>query len=239
MLIAAHPSNPETLGTMMRTTHVLVAIALELSAALAAAQTCLGTASFSSGRVRLSAALEEATSHDKGYGVDIDVGAAGPFAGVGLTRAEYDGIEGAGTVFGAGAGYAINLNATKTVQFCPTAGFRYQTGPDVVFETTTIHNSSRGIGFGGSCGGVVRVAPTFDIVPFVDASYTNWRTRYSAQGMSGSESFDYGEIDVGAGFVINKTLTLSPSVSFPVRVEGYPTSFGLSVAFNFGGSSKR
>jgi len=86
----------------MRTNPVLVAIALELSAALAAAQTCAGTASFSSGRVRLSAGLATA-NNNKAYGVGMAVGrTAGPLAAVNLSRLEYEGYEGAGTGVGAG-----------------------------------------------------------------------------------------------------------------------------------------
>src|SRR5262245_18981226 len=199
---------------MMRTTPVLVAIALEFSAAFAAAQTCDGTASFSGGPVQLSAGLTTA-NNDKAYGVGMRVGrAAGPFAAVGLSRFEYEGFEGAGTGVSAGAGYAINLNAAKTGQFCPSAGFSYGTGPDYVVETTRVHTSGRGIGFGGSLGGVVRVAPTFDIVPWVGASYNHSRETGSADGGSISQSSGDTGIGVGAGFVIMRVFTLLAGVYF-------------------------
>jgi hypothetical protein len=223
---------------MMRTTPVLVAIALDLSAALAAAQTCAGTASFSGHPVQLSAGLST-TKGGKSYAVGMAVGAAGPFVGVGLSRAEYEGFEGAETDFAARAGYAINLNATKTFQFCPTADFGYGTGPDFVVEATTVHTSGRGMGLGGSIGGVVPVTQTFDFVPSVGGSYEISRVTVSANGVSNSESWHWGGIGVGAGFVINKILSLEPAVSVPLGLGRTQPTFSLNVGFNFGGSFKR
>src|SRR5262245_1473642 len=155
---------------MMRPTPVLVAIALEFSTALAAAaQTSFGAASFSGHPVQLSAGLS-AGSGGKSYGVGMAGGAAaGPYVTVGLTREEYDGSEGAGTGFSADAGYAINLNATKIIQFCPSVGFFGETRPDTVIEATTVHFSGRGVGFGGNIGGAVPVTPTLYLVPVVAA----------------------------------------------------------------------
>src|SRR5688572_25643901 len=108
----------------MRIVSLLVASAvLALSATKMSAQTCAGTASFATGAVRLGAGLST-SENVKSYGVDMAVGAkAGPFASGGLSRAEYNDVDGAGTVFGVGAGYALDLNPTKTVQFCPRASF--------------------------------------------------------------------------------------------------------------------
>jgi len=55
-------------------------------------------------------------------------------------------------------------------------------------------------------------------------------------GTSESSSENYGVVKVGAGFVSNRTLTLQPSVSIPVGLEGAKTSFQIVVALNFGSS---
>lgn len=223
----------------MRTGTLLVVLtAVALSATKMVAQTCSGTAAFSAGPVRLGAGL--ATSEGvKSYGVSMAVGAnTGPFASGTLSRAEYSDIDGAGTVFGFGAGYAIDLNPAKTVQFCPIATFNYQSGPDIDIGTSTISTSAHAIGFGGSIGGILPVGPTVDFVPFAGAAYFVSRASASAGDVSESESQDYTEIDVGAGFVINKVLTLQPSVAIPVGVDGAKSTFLLAFAFNVG-SGKR
>ena len=82
------------------------------------------------------------------------------------------------------------------------------------------------------------VGPTVDFVPFAGAAYFVSRASASAGDVSESESQDYTEIDVGAGFVINKVLTLQPSVAIPVGVDGAKSTFLLAFAFNVG-SGKR
>jgi hypothetical protein len=95
------------------------------------------------------------------------------------------------------------------------------------------------MGFGGLIGGVVPVTPTFDFVPFVSASYDISRGTTSFNGVSEYRYLRYGGIVVGAGFVINKILTLHPAVGFPVGLGETTATYGLDVAFNFGGSFKR
>jgi hypothetical protein len=220
---------------MMRVRSFVIALGVvALSAARVSAQTCVGAAAFSSGPVRLGAGL--ATSDGaKSYGVTMAAGAkTGPFASGGLSRIEYSDLDGSGTVVGLGAGYAIDVNPTKTVQFCPLAGFQYQSGPDIDLGGSTLSMSAHAVSLGGSLGGSVPMTPTLDFVPFAGASYIASRATGTLDGTSDSESQSYGEIDVGAGFVINKTLTLQPSVAIPVGVDGAKSAFQLAFAFNFG-----
>jgi hypothetical protein len=220
---------------MMRIRSFAVALGvLALSATRMAAQTCAGAAPFSAGPIRLGAGL--ATSEGmKSYGVSMAVGAkAGPFASGSLSRSEYSDIDGSGTSVGIGAGYAIDLNPVKTVQLCPHAGFVYQSGPDIDLGTSTITTSAHAVGFGGSIGNTVPLGPTVDFVPFAGASYLHSSATATFDGTSDTESQDYGEIDVGAGIVLNKTLTLQPSVAIPVGIDGAKSTFQLVFAFNFG-----
>ena len=125
------------------------------------------------------------------------------------------------------------------MQFCPVASFAYQSGPNVQTPVGDISASAHAIGFGGSFGGIVPMSPTLDFVPFAGASFLASRVSASFGGTSESASKNYGEVNVGAGFVLNRTLTLQPSVSIPVGLEGAKTSFQIAFAFNFGSSSAR
>ena len=205
-----------------------------LSATRMAAQTCSGAAAFSAGPVRLGAGLASSDGV-KSYGVNMAVGAkAGPFVSGSLSRTEYSDIADNGTLVGLGAGYAFDLNRTKTVQFCPEVSFRHESGPEIEYLGSTISTSADAVGFGGVFGGVVPVTPTLDVVPFAGGAYVITQAWATLGRESESESLRYGEVDVGAGFVINKTLTLQPSVALPVGIEGAKSSFQLAFAFNFG-----
>ena len=73
-----------------------------------------------------------------------------------------------------------------------------------------------------------------DFVPFAAASYVLARATATIGGTSDSDSQDYTEIDIGAGFVFNRTLTIRPSVAIPVGIDGAKSAFQLAFAFNFG-----
>ncbi|MFI5229621.1 MAG: hypothetical protein ACHQWU_11165 [Gemmatimonadales bacterium] len=200
------------------------------------AQTCIGSASFLSGPARIGAGVS-ISDNVKSYGLDLAVGApAGAFGSATVARAEYDGIDGGGTVLGASAGYAIDATPAKTMQFCPQVGYEYQSGPDVDSGFGTISTSAHDFSLGGSFGGRVAASPTFDFVPFASAAYVIARAGETFNGTSSSVSEDFVQIGVGAGFVIGRTLTLQPLVSFPVGLEGGKSIFQIAFALNFGSS---
>jgi len=219
----------------MRARFVGFALAVvALSATRLSAQTCVGSASFASGPIRLGAGL--ATSDgQKGYGVSVAAGAgSGVYAWGGLSRIEYSDLDGSSKSVTLGAGYAINLNRSRTIQFCPEVGYQRVSGPDIQYAGYTITTSARASSYGGSFGGTVAVLPSLELVPFIGAYYVTSRATATLVTDSRSESQNYGEFDVGAGFVISKLLTLQPSVAIPFGVAGAKSTFGIGLSFNFG-----
>ena len=213
---------------------VLISSCVALPVAVRA-QTCQGTASFSSGPVRIGAGFNT-SDKVKSYAAQLAAGAVtGPYASAALSRAEYDNISNAAVGIGLTGGYAIDVAPAHAAQFCPLASFGYESGPDIGTGPGAISRSSHAIGFGGSFGGAIAVAPSFDFVPFVDAQYIIEQASVSSAGTTASSSTNFTEIDVGAGFVVNKMLTLQPAVSIPVGVAGGKTSFAIAFLFNFGG----
>jgi hypothetical protein len=215
---------------------IILCMCLTLPAVIEA-QTCQGAASFSSGPARVGAGFN-VSDNVKSYGAQLAVGAgSGPYASADLSRAEYDNVANAGVGVGVTGGYAIDLAPAHAAQFCPLVSFGYQTGPDIDTGIGTISTSAHAVGFGGSFGGAIAVAPSFDFVPFVAAQYWIEQASASGAGTTASSSANYTSISVGAGFVVNKMLTLQPAVSIPVGLTGGKTTFELAFAFNFGGSS--
>ena len=214
---------------------VLVVCACSAFPLVARAQACVGAASFKSGPVRIGAGLTVG-DNVKTYGAQIAAGAAmGPFASLDIGRSEFDDVSDAGTVFGATAGYAIDLTPEKTVQFCPLVSYSYLSGPEIF----TVSTSAHAFQMGGSFGGLLSLSPTLDFVPFVGASYVNAKATFELNGNSASDSNDYGQAKVGAGFVVNRQLTLQPSVAIPFGLDGGKSSFTLAFAYTFGSSAKR
>lgn len=70
-------------------------------------------------------------------------------------------------------------------------------------------------------------------------SYVDARATASLNDNSMSTSSDYGVAKVGAGFIVNRRLTLQPSVSIPFGEDGAKSSFTLAFAYTFGSSAKR
>lgn len=223
----------------MRTRSFVVAFGiLALSTTRLSAQACAGAAAFTAGPMRVGAGL--ATSDGvKSYGVNFAAGSkTGTFASANLARAEYSDIDGSATMVGIGAGYVADLNAAKTVQFCPQLSYGHQSGPEVDFGPGTITMSSYAIGVGGSFGSTVPVSPTLDLVPFGGAAYILSRASATIDGTVDSESSSYTNVTLGAGFVFSKTLTLQPAVSFPVGAAGAKSSFQLAFGYNFGAAKR-
>lgn len=213
---------------------VLSVLVSLLAASGLQAQACLGTAPFSSGAVRLGAGAEF-TDGAKSYGVQLAVGARqGPFASGGLSAIDYDDVDEGGTIVGLSAGYAIDVGAAKKAQFCPLVGFDRQTGPNIDTGVGMLELSARAFSVGGTIGGAIVTTPTMDFVPFVGAAFVSQKVTAEFSGSTDSASDEFTIISLGAGFVLNRQLTIRPLLNFPVGLEDGDPSYGIALAFNFG-----
>jgi hypothetical protein len=212
----------------------LSALGIIIATTGAQAQVCLGAAPFSTGNMRVGAG---ATFGDnaKSYGVQFSGGAAqGTFGGASLSTVQYDDVPGSGTAIGASVGMSLNLVPAGTAQICPIVGFDYQNGPNINTGFGKVSVSAHAFSLGGSLGGVAMSSPGLDFVPFVSAAAILSQASASLAGDSESDNQNYGEISAGAGFVINRVLTLQPAVHVPVGLDGGKASFSIAFGFNFG-----
>jgi hypothetical protein len=225
---------------MRRFAHTFAVVFLSSASLAAHAQVCTGSASFRSGPVRIAAGIGVSDGLNS-YGASLGAGApTGIFGSAGIVRFEFrgNGITSAAVRLNLEGGYAIDLTPAKSMQFCPLASFGYESEPDSKSVAGTITSSTRLVGFGGSFGRLMPMTPTVDFVPFARVQYFTTRT---SGGISGfppvSFSDHYTAVDIGAGFVVNRTLTLQPSVSIPVGLDGGKALFQIGVSFNLGASS--
>ena len=149
-----------------------------------------------------------------------------------------DGNANSATDVGLNAGYSFELNPQRTVKFCPIAGFNFESGPD---RNPNVDVSSRALSFGGSLGGLVHTQSSLTLAPFVSASFVDLKrtTRVGTNGPRFSDFDRFGLFTFGSGFVINRILTIQPSIAFPVAVDpGFSDDpiFSLGFGVNFGGA---
>jgi hypothetical protein len=218
----------------MRRAFILsLAVPLSLLTTRAAAQTCVGMPSFSSGHMQVAGGAtfaDGASSFGGTFGYGTPKGLYGK-AGLGTTS--YDVFDGSSFDLNLGGGYQIPLHSSRKAELCPVASLSLASGPNDI-AGTGVDMSSRTFAFGASVGGLVGNSSQMQILPNASFQFANARATVDdgTTSLSGSES--YGLLTLGTGFVFNSRFSVNPSVSIPVGLDGSSTSFGLSGAINFG-----
>ena len=201
--------------------------------AQAAAQTCVGMPSFSSGHMQISGGgqfADGANSFGGTFGYGTPKGLYGK-AGIGTTS--YDAFNGSSFDFNLGGGYQVPLHASRTAELCPVASLSLGSGPNDVLGSG-VDLSNRTFAFGASVGAVLGRNPQLRILPNAAFQFANSRATVNDGTTSASDSQSYGLLTLGTGFVFNSRFSLNPSLSFPIGLDGGSTMFGLMGAMNFG-----
>lgn len=218
----------------------VAAIAILATAAVAEAQTCMGLAPFSAGRVQIGASGEFGND-TKAFGGSLSLGSpAGAFGGVAVGTIAYDDslIDGSTTALGGQLGWQLPVGTADRAQICPVAGALFGFGPDDFGGTGGSDFSSWGAFFGLQLGIATGTNPQFRLVPTAGAALTYTKARFEGGLLDGVEDDDtYGIISLGLGFVLNTNVSILPSVEIPVGLEDADPGFGIMVAVNFGRGS--
>ena len=217
---------------MRRTLLLSLALPLMLGTR-AAAQTCVGMPSFSSGQMQVGAGASFADGTSS-FGGTFGYGSPKSFYGkAGIGSTSYDGLDGSSFDLNLGGGYQIPLQSRSTAQVCPVANLSFASGPNDILGQD-IDMSSRTFAFGAALGGQGGRNPRVQILPNAGFQFANTRVSMDdgTDSVSGSES--YGLLTLGTGFVFNSRYSLNPSINIPVGLDGSSASFGLAGAINFG-----
>jgi hypothetical protein len=199
----------------------------------AAAQTCAGMPSFSSGQMQIAGGGNFADGSSS-FGGTFGYGAPKSLYGkAGIGSTSYDGLDGSSFDFNVGGGYQIPLHSSRTAELCPVASLGLASGPNDVLASG-VDLSSRTFAFGASVGALVGGSPQMQIVPTASFQFANTRATIDDGTTSASGSESYGLLTLGTGFVFSSRFSLNPSISIPVGLDGSSTSFGLAGAMNFG-----
>ncbi|MHB1299044.1 MAG: hypothetical protein ACYC0B_11000, partial [Gemmatimonadaceae bacterium] len=202
-------------------------------------QLCAGSTRFASGPVRVGAGASF-TDGLRGFGAEIAVGRSrGAFGSVSLASLDYDDIDEGALGVTLGAGFSVPVNATGSIELCPTVAFSSQSGPEIDTGFGVAELSGRTFGIGASIGGVIASSSTLEVLPSISGSFLMPKVTLTYQGASESESEEYFALGVAVGFVINRTFNIRPSIALPVGLENSDPVFGIGLGANFGSPSRQ
>jgi hypothetical protein len=203
------------------------------AAGTASAQLCAGMAPFSAGPVRL-AAISQFGDDSKMFGAGVALGATnGAFGGLYAGRTSLNDTDETATNYGGHIGFGVSVDQGKKVELCPTAtvdrvSASFASGLGDIDLTGTRY----GLGFG--IGGTASSSPTFDFVPFASVAYNHAITEASFGGTTDKTNDDLGLLTLGAGFVLNKVVTIQPNIMIPFGIADTDNVYGISIALNLG-----
>jgi hypothetical protein len=199
----------------------------------AAAQTCVGMPSFTSGKMQVAAGGSFADGASS-FGGTLGYGMPKSFYGkAGLGTTSYDGLDGSSFDLNLGGGYQVPLKASRVAELCPVASLSIGSGPNDI-AGTGVDMSSRTFSFGAAVGAMVGNSSQVRIVPNASFQFANTRLEVDDGTDSAAGSESYGLLTLGTGFVFNSRYSLNPSISFPMGLDGADASFSLMGAIHFG-----
>ena len=213
---------------------LLLSLALPLMfAGKAAAQTCVGMPSFTSGKMQVTAGGSFADGASS-FGGTFGYGVPKSFYGkAGLGTTSYDAFDGSSFDLNLGGGYQIPLATSRMAELCPVASLSIGSGPNDI-AGTGVDMSSRTFAFGAAVGALVGNSSQVRILPNASFQFANTRLEIDDGTDSAAGSESYGLLTLGTGFVFNSRYSLNPSVSFPMGLDGADASFSLAGAIHFG-----
>ncbi len=202
----------------------------------AVAQTCRGFESFRTRPLQLSAGTEASTGV-RAYALGGAIGGAGPFAGIELGGIDVEAFSGSSRTKGGSVGYQVSLNPRRTAELCPTVDVLFLHGPEDINGTGvdyTEHDVSVGVAAGiraTRTGASVVALPTGSLTPETATATLSNATRVVSTSR-------WVRVRVGLGLVLGQELSIRPEVSRPLASNA-TTTFGIAVAFAFGGHQPR
>jgi hypothetical protein len=206
---------------------ILAGALLQVMASSAAAQTCLGQASFGHGGGQASVGM--------GFAPDTQLFAAGLtggtdalFGGAGFGLTTLSNVNGSNkAILG---GVATQARISTDAAICPTATFEVGFGPNVGRVKLRTYGSALGASFGL----VVTSTPSFSVIPTIHGSFVYARMSAEIGNSRDVTSDTFGQIGLGVGLVFNQRSSLRPMVTIPIAGPSNDAMFSFSFAVNFG-----
>lgn len=227
----------------MRPAHVALAASLAIWPALLDAQRCMGAMSFADRRAHIGVDASVSPAGRSTTG-GLTVGSPrGPFASVGAGEMHNDDPSDHARLLAATAGVGFTLRPRPNMQVCPFISVEV-TGEIASRATVMIQGREydiRGIAtqsyaLGASVGAALSSVTAFDVVPFVSAAVIarNTDIYLSPEGPREAAGDHYYAVAFGAGALMERLITLRPSVTLTFADERTSAAFGLHLSISFG-----
>lgn len=196
------------------------------------AQACLGNPSFSVNHLQVAAgaAFDEGATSFTGNFVG---GSETLFTGISLGGATYDGISGASFLAGVSGGFQVPLSS-GSAQICPVLGAQFGFGP-ADFDGSGTNFRSQAYNFGLAAGGELFRSERVAVIPSFSLGFVYTAATTTGLLTSGTETDTYGIAGAALGLVLSDRLSVRPSISMPLGLDGAEPVFGIGFALNYGG----
>jgi hypothetical protein len=196
------------------------------------AQACLGNPSFSTNHLQVgaNAAFDKSSTS---FGGSFVGGSETLFTGVSLGGATYDGISGGSLQAGVAAGFQVPVTS-GSMQVCPIVSADFGFGPSN-FDGAGTDLRTQAFSFGLGAGGELFKTERLAIVPSLSMGFAYTAATRAGLLSSGTDTETYGIAGAAVGFVLSERLSVRPSVSFPIGLDGADPVFGVGIALNYGG----
>lgn len=212
-------------------TAILSAVAIGAPSVLAA-QACLGNPSFSTNHLQVGAGATFDPSTTT-FGGSFVGGSETLFTGLTVGGASYDGVTGGSLLAGVTAGFQVPVTS-GTMQVCPIVGAEFGFGPSD-YDGLGTDFRSQAFSFGLAAGGELFRSERVAIVPSLSMGFAYTAATLTGVAATVTETETYGLAGAAIGFVLNDRLSVRPSVSFPIGLDGADPIFGIGFALNYGG----
>jgi hypothetical protein len=219
----------------MRRSLVVSLALLAMVESPAVAQTCLGLASYSHGKMQVSG-NGQFSDGMKRFGAGVNYGLpASVFAGAQISTTSFDGAPSSSIGVGANVGYQLALGKAANIHVCPTASLELGMGPDD--DAAGLDGSSRSANLGFSLGTTMGSTPRMQIIPTAGLGLAYTKLKLDDGTTTAEASETYGQARLGVGFIFNQQIAVRPSIDIPLGLDNSDPTFGLSVAYSFGSKS--
>ena len=210
----------------------LFAAAACIAPSVLSAQACLGNPSFSTNHLQVNAGASFDPSTTT-FGGEFVGGSETLFTGLTVGGATYDGISGATLLAGARAGFQVPVT-NGTWQVCPIVGAEVGFGPaDLGGDRSDFR--SRAFSFGLATGGELLRSDRIAIIPSLSVGFAYTGTTITGLLSTDTETETFGLAGAALGVVLNDRLSVRPSVSFPIGLDGADPIYGIGSSLNYGG----
>ena len=197
----------------------------------AAAQVCLGNASFAANHLQMSGSYTFTSDFDE-LGAAFTSGSNSVFAGLGVSSYSVDGGD-PNLRIGGTLGYQVPVSAKGRVQACPLLRATYGLPTDD-YNGTGGELTTQSYGIGLAFGGTLLQRERLALIPSVQASVQ--RDIFTVRGGLAPDDLadTYATVGVALGIVMNDALSLRPSMSLPVNAAFDEWLFGIGLSLNYG-----